>query len=199
MAGAEYRIYDSAMRIFAERGQTSISMSELARESGVARSTLYLHLDPDDDLFLQIAARLSNEMQDRVLRSFSDVDDPAIRVSIGIRSFVRRAHEEPHWGLFFTRFSFSNSSLHGVLVGPSAADLAEGIASGRFAFRADQMTSVLAMLAASTLSAMFLVVEGYRGWREAGSDAAELLLRSMGLSPAEAQSVAAAELPALTV
>ena len=199
MAGAEHRIYDSAMRIFAERGQTSLSMSDLARESGVARSTLYLHLTSTDDLFPQIAARLADEMHQRVVTSFGDTSDPAMRLANGVRFFVRRAQEEPHWGRFFTRFALSTASLQGVFMGPPASDLAKGLEAGRFDFRTDQAPSMLAMIAASTLSAMFLVVEGHRGWREAGADAAELLLRAMGLDRDDARQIAQADLPPLAV
>jgi hypothetical protein len=41
------------------------------------------------------------------------------------------------------------------------------------------------------------VLDGYRGWREAGSETAELVLRALGLAPEEARELANAELPPL--
>jgi hypothetical protein len=44
---------------------------------------------------------------------------------------------------------------------------------------------------------MWLVLEGRKSWREAGSDAAELMLRSIGVTAEEARALATIELPPL--
>jgi hypothetical protein len=44
---------------------------------------------------------------------------------------------------------------------------------------------------------MHAVLAGQRTWREAGSDASELLLRALGIPPTEARDIARAELPPL--
>ena len=76
-------------------------------------------------------------------------------------------------------------------------DVLLGMSLGRYDFKAEQLQSVIALVAGSVLSAMFLVLEGHSTWREAGSDAAELLLRGMGIPPQEARSIASSELPNL--
>ncbi|MCY1310806.1 hypothetical protein D3C80_1941370 [compost metagenome] len=57
--------------------------------------------------------------------------------------------------------------------------------------------SVISLVASATLSAMFLVIEGLKTWRDAGSDAAELILRSLGVAEEEARRLATTDLPAL--
>ncbi|MEZ5501348.1 MAG: hypothetical protein R3E50_01360 [Halioglobus sp.] len=47
------------------------------------------------------------------------------------------------------------------------------------------------------LGACLLVQEGYRGWREAGSESAQLILRALGIAPEEARELANTELPEL--
>jgi hypothetical protein len=50
------------------------------------------------------------------------------------------------------------------------------------------------MIASSVLGAIYLVREGLRTWRDAGSDCAELVLRALGLSEEQARALATAEL-----
>jgi AcrR family transcriptional regulator len=191
------RIYDAAIRLFAERGVTPVTISELASAAGVARGTIYNNLDEPGELFAEIAGRMASEMHERVAASFELVDDPARRLANGLRFFVRRAHEEPHWGRFVVRFAFSDAALQGMWNGRPARDLEAGLAAGRYDFVRSQMPSVIAMIAAVGFSAMFLVLEGHKTWREAGSDAAVFALRALGIGAAEAQALAQADLPPL--
>ena len=104
-----------------------------------------------------------------------------------MRFFVRRAHEEPHWGRFIVRFAFTTSTMRALLSGPPARDLREGLARGRYRFRPEQMPSVIAFVGSTTLAAMWLVLDGEKTWREAGSDAAELMLRAIGVERGRGQ------------
>jgi len=196
-SSAQDRIRDAAVRLFAERGVTTVNIRELAQAAGVARGTIYNNVESPDEIFGDVAARLANEMHERVVLSFDLIDDPAHRLSNGVRFFARRAHEEPHWGRFILRFAFSNASLQGMWAGPPAQDLKTGLDNGRYNFAPAQLTAVISMVAGAGLSAMFLVTEGHKSWREAGSDAAKLLLCSLGLSKAEAHDIAHRPLPPL--
>ncbi len=197
MSPAQTRIHQAALRLFAEKGSTRISVSELAQAAGIARGTIYNNLDAPERLFQSVAAQLTEEMHQRIVMSFDGVDDPARRLANGIRFFMRRAHEEPHWGRFVSRFAFSSESLQGLWSGPPMRDVLQGMSLGRYDFRSGQLQAVVSMIAGSVLSAMFLVMEGLCTWREAGSDAAELLLRGMGVPAPEARAIATAELPPL--
>ncbi|MEY2883989.1 MAG: hypothetical protein RL490_1713 [Pseudomonadota bacterium] len=194
---SQRRIHDAAVRLFAERGVVPVNVSELATAAGVARGTIYNNLGDPDALFGEIAGRLGNEMHERVVRSFGFVEDPAHRLANGIRFFARRAHEEPHWGRFIVRFAFSNAALQSMWAGPPAQDLQTGVETGRYDFPLDQLPSVVAMIAGAGLSAMFLVLEGHKTWRDAGSEAAAFVLRAIGVPVAEARMLAHAELPPL--
>ncbi len=194
---AQARIYDAAMRIFAEHGSTHASVTELAQAAGLARGTIYNNIANLDSLFEEVATTLGDEMHGRILLSFEAADDPALRLARGIRFFVRRAHEEPHWGRFIVRFAFTASTLRSLLSGAPAQDLEEGLVRERYRFRAEQTPSVLALVGATTLSAMWLVLDGEKTWRDAGADAAELVLRAIGIEPEEARALARADLPPL--
>lgn len=185
------------MQLFAERGVTQITVSELAQAAGIARGTIYNNVESPETLFESVAADLANEMMARTALSFAAVEDPAQRLSNGIRYFLQRTHEEPLWGRFITRFALSSTALQGIWGGPPTQDVVQGLASGVYDFKPEQLPSVIGIIAGSVLSAMFLVLEGHKTWREAGADVAELVLRGMGVPRERARAAAVADLPPL--
>lgn len=197
MNAAERRIQEAAIRLFSEKGSSQITVSELAQAAGVARGTVYNNIDDPEDLFERIAADLAEEMHRRVIASFGDVDDPAQRLANDIRFFVRRAHEEPAWGWFVYRFAFSNDSLRALLNGSPMGALAKGRSVHRYDVPESQLPNVMAMIAGTTLTSMWLVLDGHQSWRQAGSSSAQLVLRSLGLTLDEARTIAETDLPPL--
>lgn len=198
LSSVQKRIQQAALRLFAERGVDGVNVKDLARSAKVARGTIYNNQRASiEEMFQKIASQLSVEMHQRVVATQVDVDDPAERLAIGIRLFVRRAHRERDWGAFMLRYALSNSALRQMWLGPPRKDVAAGIASGRYKLRPEQVSAAIAMIATTTLGGMFLVLKARRSWRKAGSDAAELTLRALGVSAREAQTIAVAELPEL--
>jgi AcrR family transcriptional regulator len=194
MANAQTRLQQAAMRLFAERGVTQVTVSDLAEAAGVARGTVYNNLETPDSLFEDVATRLTSEMEARIAAGSAGTADPAQRIADGIRFFVRRAHEDPLWGRFLVRFGATTPTLRGLLMRSPMSDLRAGVEQGRFAVRDDQIPSAVAVLSATALAAISLVLDGYQTWRQAGADAAELFLRALGVPPEEAQSIATSEL-----
>lgn len=195
---AQQRIRQAALRLFAEKGIDNVNVKELALSARVARGTLYNNRQSSiKDVFEDIASQLSAEMHERVYKTFADVDDPLKRMAGGMRLFVRRAYEEPEWGAFVVRFALSDDALRQMWLGHPRKDIAASIAAGGCTLRAEQMSAAIMMLTGSTLGAMFLVLHGHRGWRAAGSDAAELVLRAFGVAPQKARAMATGDLPAL--
>ncbi|WP_029919954.1 TetR/AcrR family transcriptional regulator [Nevskia soli] len=197
MSAAQRRIHQAALRLFAEKGTSEVSVSDLAEAAGVARGTIYNNLDSTDHLFESVASQLADEMNRRVVSSYGGIEDSAQRLAIGIRLYVRRAHEEPHWGRFLTHFSFRSESLVAFWKGPVVQDVALGFEQRRYTIRPDQVHGAVGLIAGTTLSAILLVLEGLRTWRDAGTDATELVLRGLGVAPDEARRLATAELPPL--
>ena len=194
---AQRRIRAAAMRLFAERGAIRVSISELAAAAGVARGTIYAHVTDVDELFEEVAAQLAREMTERVVAGFGAVDDPAERLAIGVRQYIRRAHDEPAWGRFMSRFGLSHAVMQEVWESAALGDLRSGVDSGRYRVGREKMPAMLALLSGATLAAMLPVLDGRGTWRDIGSDTAELLLRALGIVPEDASRLARADLPAL--
>ncbi|WP_018440926.1 TetR/AcrR family transcriptional regulator [Trinickia symbiotica] len=191
------RIHRAAFQLFAEKGETQVSISELAQAAGIARGTVYNHVPSPEALFETVAAQMAEEMHGRVVASFADITDPAQRLANGIRYFIRRAHEEPHWGRFLSRFAFSHGALQGLWTGPAMHDVLDGLQQRQYDFRPDQMHSAMALIGGAVLASIVLVLEGHRTWRDAGSDTAELVLRGLGVGTEAARRYATTELPPL--
>ena len=56
---------------------------------------------------------------------------------------------------------------------------------------------MLAMIAGTGLSAVFLVLQGNKTWRDAGSNAAEFVFRALEIEPKEARRIVNLKLPPL--
>lgn len=197
MTPAQRRIHAAALKLFADKGVGEVNISDLAEAAGVARGTIYNNLQSIESLFNEVASELSSEMNERVMRSSPLDMDPAERLANGVRYYIRRAHEEPSWGKFLTRYAISSHSLRSLWAGPAVRDLADGLQKNRYDFQQEQITSVIGLISGSVLVAITLVLEGHKTWREAGSDTAELLLRALGVEKDEASTIAQMELPAL--
>lgn len=197
LSPAQQRIHAAALKLFAERGVTEVNVRDLALAAGVARGTIYNNLPEPERLFEQVAAQLADDMNVRITESFADVGDPAERLARGIRLYARRAHEEPSWGRFICRFAFSNASLQKLWQGQPLVDLMHGLQTGRYHFRPEQLHSSMSMVVGVVLASLFMVLEGIKTWRDAGSDAAELALIALGVPRAEARAIANQDLPKL--
>ncbi|OTG79675.1 TetR family transcriptional regulator [Acinetobacter sp. ANC 5054] len=199
ISSSKKRIHRAALVLFAEKGSTAVSVSELAEVAGVARGTIYNNGLNPDSLFEDIASQLTNEMNARVIKTLGAEEDSAKRISLGIRMYIRRAHEEPDWGRFLCRFAFSSQSLLGLWTGEQSplSDILKGVTSKRYSITESQMFAVMNMIAGTVLSSIFSVLEGFKTWREIGSEVAELILSALGLEHEQATEIAYMELPTL--
>ena len=62
MNAAQKRIHEAALKLFAQKGTTEISVSELAQAANVARGTIYNNLEQPEHLFQQVAAQLAESL-----------------------------------------------------------------------------------------------------------------------------------------
>lgn len=197
MSIIQKRIHEAALQLFAQKELADVNVSELAQKAGLARNTIYKNLESIETLFETVATELASEMNERVGKSAAPGLDPAQRLSNGIRFYIRRAHEEHNWGSFLLRYGASHVSMQALWDGPPVRDVLEGLASQRYSFRQDQLLSAIGLIAGAVLSAISLVLQGHKTWRDAGADIAEFVLRGLGVPADEARAFATAPLPEL--
>lgn len=191
----EKRIYAAAVRLYAEKGSSEISVSELAQEAGVARGTVYKYLESPEKLFNKAASQLAAEMIELIEQAHIPDASPAERLATGVRMCIRQAHEAPHWGRFVLNFGLTTESLRVLWMGPPQEDIEAGVSSGIYDITPNMIPSAIGTVGGTTLSGILLVLEGIKTWREAGTDAAVLILRSLGISKAQAEAIANTPLP----
>lgn len=197
MASTERRIRAAAVRLFTAKGGTQLTISELANEAQVARGTLYRNIGSVEQLFDKVVAEMCLELHERVSATFTEDDDGATRVATGLRMLVRYGHEDPAVGRFMVRFALTEEALRSVLTGPPARDLRAGITEGRYDIDESMIMGAASLMVGGLVSALSMVLEGHQTWREAGSCAAELVLRALGVEAAEAREIATSDLRAL--
>lgn len=194
---AQRQIYRAAMQLFADRGDTQVSVTDLAEAAGVARGTIYNNLDDLSGLFDLVAARLAAELNEQLTTVLAACDDPVLRLATGLRLLVRRAHLEPQLGRFICRFGLSATTLRAIWTGQPLADLKAAQAGGRLSFAPTQMAMAVNFISGATLGAILATVEGSKTWSEAGSETAEWVLVALGVPRREARRLAGAALPPL--
>jgi AcrR family transcriptional regulator len=195
----EQRIDAAALRLFAARGRRDVTMSELAVEARIARGTLYRSVDSIEHVYQRVVENLARYAHRRVAAALAGVagDDSAVRLATALRLVVRLADENPAGGHFVVRFGLTEGSLRGILAGVPMQDVASGRIAGLYRFPESGELSVASLLIGATVGAIWMVLEGHQGWREAGTATAVLLLRALGVSLHEAERVATLDLPDL--
>jgi AcrR family transcriptional regulator len=186
-ARSRARLIDAALAVFARQGLEAASINEIAREADMANGTFYLHFKDKDELTsvgaLSVAAEIVRELD----AAMADIDDAAERVSLGTRQFIHIAFERLNWGWAFARAFWVLPRLRKEVGRYLRQDIELGVAQGVFTVAVDDF--LVEMVGSLVNSALFARMNGTVG-SEAGSKAAELQLRLLGVDPDRAKAVA---------
>ncbi|MDX1780882.1 MAG: TetR/AcrR family transcriptional regulator [Thalassovita sp.] len=193
MKSAKSRILHAAMRLFAEKGTMQIAISDLAKEAGLSRGTIYNNVENPDDLFAITCRMIARELNDSVRIGLDKNDDPALRIATLIRQLIRRVHDEPDWGRFLALFAMTETQIGKFLAMEPADILRTGLQTGRFDFPPEQIHSVTTLAGGAMMGSFSQVLAGAVTWRKSGSEIAALFLRAVGVDPAEAQALASVD------
>lgn len=98
------RLHQAVLRLAEDRPVTQVSVSELAREAGVHRSTFYEHASSPDDLLRQALMADLDGLRDQLLAAPSgDLDEVAREVTVGVMR-----HIEQHIGIYRRDLAYSS-------------------------------------------------------------------------------------------
>ncbi|MER5258110.1 MULTISPECIES: TetR/AcrR family transcriptional regulator [unclassified Streptomyces] len=184
----------AARRILAEQGSTDVSIQVIAERADVGFGTFYNHFDTKDALFDAAVADALEEYGQLLDVATAAIDDPAETFATSVRLTMLLASSHPEiTGIL--RFRGLQHVHSGTGLGPRALrDLEVGKASGRFAI-ADAHVALSAIGGA----VLGLVQLGATSdvTAAAGEQAAEMVLRMLGLPAEEAHELATKPLPSL--
>jgi AcrR family transcriptional regulator len=125
-------IADAARRLFGRRPVDAVSIDDIVAEAGVAKGSFYNHFADRESLAAEVAKRIRAELDASVEAINCDIPDPACRMVRALSTYWRYALDEPEGAAALAR-------IHGPEASPDAAqnalvvaDIADGIARGRF-------------------------------------------------------------------
>jgi len=188
------RLLSTAIRISAEKGPAAMTIDDVIVGAEVSRGSFYKYFPTVDALVREVATQIANElilMAEPVVFGF---DDPAERVSCGIRLVSRTAIDHPAVAAFIVRLGWPDVRGPGVLLDFVRRDLSVGIRQRRFARM--PVTLALNIVNGAVLGAAhcMLAPDCERDFAEQSAAAA---LRALGVDADEAKQISTRRLRAV--
>ena len=186
-AATRARLLGAARELFAEKGVGATRLGEITERADVAAGSLYNHFSDKDEIVDTLLHEISEQQGAIVDELTADLDDSAAVVALAHRHFVRLATADPSFGALAIRLDASHRLMQQTLGPRALRDIQVGIETGRF--KVDDPVAALHFTGGALLGTVAGIVDGRLG---DGADVfhAELVLRALGLSPAQAAKVA---------
>jgi AcrR family transcriptional regulator len=90
------RLIDAALQLSAERGFGSLSLREIARESGIAATGFYRHFRDLDELGLVLVDEVALALRQLIREARSRFREQGGRTRASVEAFMDYAHQKPH-------------------------------------------------------------------------------------------------------
>jgi AcrR family transcriptional regulator len=173
--------------LLARRPIDAIPVNDIVSAAGVAKGSFFNHFEDKDAFAAAIAAEIRLEVEDRVTAANARVSDAAVRMARANCVFVQFALAEPTRARIMVRgHEWATAADHPLNRGLHA-DIADGVASGRFGERA--VLSGALYIIGLCLMMMASVVHDRLSPEPARRLASEMLLLALtGLGVDEAES-----------
>ena len=178
--------------LLSEHPIDALAIDDIVGEAGVAKGSFYTHFPDKDALLAAVVGRIRERIEQEVAAANADVTDAAARVARAVCVYLRYVAEHQQEGAVLVRNDRSGQTLPSLnLNAGTVADIRLGLTDGRF---------IVPTVEAGTLLVLGVAHAGlvrFNGDREAASNAwiaqqlCQLLLRGLGVPPADAELVAA--------
>lgn len=182
------KLLQTAFQLFAEQGLDAPVIEHVIRQAGLSRGTFYNHFRSERELFLAVAAEVSNEIVSSVDSQVLLHDNAAVRVACGVTLCVQLAQRYPLVAAFLVKGGAQAVFAGGSATNSIARDVQLGLQSGLF-------TLSDPALAIDLVLGPVLCTFGALLQRPLGdayvTELAGAILRSLGLEAEEAARIAA--------
>jgi AcrR family transcriptional regulator len=186
-------ILAAAEALFGARGVDSVSIDEVAAAADLAKGTVYNHFADKDSLAREIAAIARADGETRVRAANDGVADPVRRTVRGMLVFARFALERPERARAMLRMTPQATDPDAPVNAGLRADVAGAMAAGAFSTTTEAGTAAMIGLATSLISRITDGAHDRGAALELAIGMGSIALRGLGVAPAEAQRIAAAE------
>jgi len=175
------RIRAAALRLLQERSFAQVSLVDVAHEAGVSRATIYNRCASLEQLYCDIATEMMLVMNQRIDANFLPADEPDARLALGIRWYIRRAHEDPLWYDLVSRYGRSPRLATRVWRDPVLERVLNALAREHDGLATSGMRIAPVFVSSSVLAAMFMVRSGRSSWQDAGTESSVTTLLALGV------------------
>lgn len=186
------KLLESAARVVADRGSSRATIDDFIAAAGLSRGTFYNHFQTREALLDALWAHLGHAPFVEIQRACDQIEDPAQRLVTEARLVVRKSAENPTWGWLVLAASSEGETVNPELLSFPRPDLAIGQRAGRFTFDNLEVAGDLVVL--GVRQAMRMALTG-RASTDYAAAVCVMLLRSLGISEAEAADLVATPLP----
>lgn len=185
------RLVKAACTLIAEKGVERLTLAELAEEADLGLGTFYTYFDTKEEIIEAAAASLMHSLAEHADALLVDLNDPAERVSVGIRDTINIATRSPALASLLVQLLASERrDLWAPLVRRHMHEYGAGVKAGRW-------PANVVVAAALTGAIREVIAAELRGRLEgnAASEMAEMALVSLGLPREEAHTIANRPVP----
>lgn len=185
-------IIDVALTVIKERGMDEPTIDDFIVAAGVSRGTFYNHFATKDELMRAVSSYVADAIDARITPLFLGVKNPAQRISIAIREFIRISRERPEWGGVLARTLPSGSGWSEDMRRGVLKDIRSGVRMGQFTVPSVQSAAVIGIGALAMAIRTAALEKTPAHFAES---IAMMTLQAMGMSLEDAGRIAKAPLP----
>jgi len=178
-------------RLYSERPVDAVTVDDIVQAAEVGKGSFYNHFADRDALVRAIAAQIRASVETAVDRANAQETDPARRLARAVCSFLRYGVDEPEPARVLVRITSGITSLSAPLNQGLVEDIGAGLASGRFVVPTLE-AGVLYVLGVTQVALVRVAQEPQLSLAVSlAQQMSALILRGLGLPPAEADQIAA--------
>ena len=193
---ARDRIVRAAERLMRSRPMDSVTIQDITSAADTGHGTFYLHFDSKYEVLLPIIQQVAASWDHIIQQNLAQTEDPAELMCGAIRYMGRIILADPLWVWMLEHSGMPIEEMKDAVGRFAARDFGKGLMSGRFVVPDLALTSTV-MLGA--FSSGLLAIARADEKAQSVDQIAELMLRILGLEPAEANRIAGLPLPELLV
>ncbi len=186
------RLVEAAMTLIAKQGTERTRINEITELADVGFGSFYNYFDSKEAMIDEVVREIVSKHAHAIVAATAEVEDPAEVIALAHRHFVRIALSDPQLAALALQLEVSNPAILESLRPFARNDLERGVAAGRF-----EISDIEVALHASggaLQGTVRAVLAGDVG-PEAEVEHAALVLRMLGLEPAEAGRIAGLPFP----
>lgn len=187
------RLNESAIHLIAAEGLNSLSIDRLIQLAGVSRGTFYKYHTDTESVIRDLALVISNELIEHAEQFVLRFDDPAMRISVGVRSLMHVCKSNPVLGQFLIHLGWQDIDQQHLMFSYVKRDLQQAQLEGRI--KSIPIDLALSLVGMTTMAGLQVLMKSKGARSNVPKETAAALLRSLGMNDSDADNIANMPLP----